>query len=62
MDLKPYGPFEQAMQKIASKELLKPITVKYFWLGVGVTLGVVAITGLIVHSLISNKGKRKENE
>lgn len=58
MELQPYGPVEQAIQKSASPELRQPKTTKNFWWGVGTALGIGTIAFLIVYFI--NKRKEKE--
>lgn len=55
MELQPFGPVEQAIQKSGSPELPKPITIMPFLGGVLVTLVAVAIGWVIVFRIKSKK-------
>jgi hypothetical protein len=58
MELQPFGPVEQAIQKSAAPEFPKHKIVKSFLLGVVVTLSAIGVVWLI----IDYRGHKKDNK
>lgn len=62
MELQPFGPVEQAIQKSAAPGVAKPKTIMTFLGGVLIALAAVAVGWRIASYLKMKKDKKKEKE
>ena len=58
MELHPHGPIEQAIQKTATPEIVKPKSNENFWWGAVAVLGAGVIAFWVIYSINERKEKK----